>query len=152
MSAAPLQQLEDWVGPLLSKLSAAEQRKLTRRIATDLRRSQATRIARQQNPDGSAYEARKPQKIRDRPQVGRIKSMFAKMRTPRHMRAKTTDQEAVVSITGRAARIAHVHQHGLRDQVKPGGPSIIYPRRELLGLADADREMVRDILLDHLTG
>lgn len=150
MSADPLQQLEDWATPLLAKLTATEQRRLTRRIATELRRSQTKRIAQQKNPDGTPYEPRKPQQIRGRAKAGRIKAMFVKLRTPNHLRAQVTDQEAVVAITGRAARIAKVHQHGLRDQVKPGGPSVIYPRRELLGLTDADREMVRDILLDHL--
>lgn len=149
MSADPLQQLEDWVAPLLAKLSPQEQRKLTRTIATDLRRSQAKRIAQQQNPDGTPYEPRKPQKVRER-KGQTIKAMFDKMRTSSHLRTQATGQEAVVAITGRAARIAQVHQHGLRDQVKPGGPSVIYPRRELLGLTDADREMVRDRLLDHL--
>jgi phage virion morphogenesis protein len=152
MSADPLQQLEDWAGPLLAKLGPAEQRKLARTIARDLRRSQAQRIARQQNPDGSAYEPRKPQKrpaIRDR--KGGIKAMFTKLGTAAHLKQLVNGSEASLAITGRAARIALVHQYGLRDQVSPGGPSIFYPARALLGLTDAEREHVRDLLLDHIT-
>lgn len=148
MSADPLQQLEDWAAPLLAKLSAAEQRQLARRIATDLRRSQSQRIAQQRNPDGSAYEARKPQR---KQRQGQVKAMFDKLRAARHLRAQATSAAAVIAITGRAARIARVHQEGLRDQVEPGGPSVIYPRRELLGISDAERERIRDTLVDHLT-
>lgn len=148
MAADPLQQLEHWAAPLLDKLSPAEQRKLSRRIATDLRRSQSERIAQQKNPDGSAFEPRKPQRLRKR--MGSVKSMFEQLRTARFLRAKATSAEAVIAITGRSGRIARVHQEGLRDQVRPGGPSIIYPRRELLGLTDADRENVCNTLLDHL--
>lgn len=150
MSADPLQQLEHWTSPLLDKLSPAEQRKLSRRIATDLRRSQSERIAQQKNPDGSAFDPRKPQRLRKR--LGSVQAMFEKLRTARLLRAKATSAEAVIAITGRSGRIARVHQEGLRDQVRPGGPSIIYPRRELLGLTDADRENVRNTLLDHLAG
>lgn len=148
MSADPLQQLEDWAGPLLAKLSAGEQRQLARRIATDLRRSQSQRIAQQRNPDGSAYEARKPQR---KQRQGQVKAMFDKLRAARHLRAQATSAAAVIAITGRAARIARVHQEGLRDQVEPGGPSVIYQRRELLGISDAERERIRDTLVDHLT-
>lgn len=149
MSADPLQQLEDWAAPLLAKLSQPEQRKLSRRIATDLRRSQAARIALQQNPDGSAFEPRKPQRLRNR--RGKVKAMFEQLRTSRFLRAQATSAEAVIAISGRAARIARIHQEGLRDQVSAGGASIIYPRRELLGLTQADREAIRNTLLDHLT-
>lgn len=152
MSADPLQQLEEWAMPLLAKLSAGEQRTLARTIARDLRRSQSLRIAQQQNPDGSAFEPRKPQKrptLRER--KGGIKAMFARLRTASHLKTQATANEASVVIVGRAARIALIHQYGLRDQVRPGGPSVIYPARELLGLSDADREHVRDLLLQHIT-
>ena len=148
MSADPLQQLEDWVAPLLAKLSPTEQRQLARRIATDLRRSQSARIAKQQNPDGSAFEPRKQQRLRNR--RGKVKAMFVQLRTARFLRTQATSAEAVLAITGRAARIARIHQEGLRDQVSPGGPSIIYPMRELLGLTQDDREMILNTLADHL--
>lgn len=150
MSADPLQQLEDWAAPLLAKLSPTEQRKLARLIAQDLRRGQSARIAQQRNLDGTPYEPRKPNKVRER-KGKTIQAMFEKMRTARFLRTQSTGQEAAVAITGRAARIARVHQDGLRDQVRPGGPSIIYPRRELLGLTDDDRTLIRDRLIDHLT-
>lgn len=151
MATDPLQQLEDWAAPLLAKLSPAEQRKITRTIATDLRRSQATRIKAQQNPDGNAFAPRKPRPARDQ-KPGQIRQMFGKLRMAKHLKVLKDGRGSAVGIVGRSARIARVHQFGLVDQVQPGGPSVQYPERILLGFTDDDVERIRDLLLDHLTG
>lgn len=52
-------ELERVAGALLRSLSAAEQRGLMRRMGRDLATSQRRRIAAQQQPDGSAFEARR---------------------------------------------------------------------------------------------
>lgn len=226
MAADPLQQLEDWAAPLLAKISPAEQRKLVRSIATDLRRRQADRISKQRNPDGSKYAARKKGKppvnkpirflynggnytmygtrvaelksYRDdgdritgydieadegdggirtflkseirrffaitksnsgpsiraqrlpkiRAERQRTKAMFRRMKTK--IKVLPDPGSATVGIVGRAARIAHVHQYGLRDAVKPGGKVVQYPERILLGFTDDDVERIRDLLLEHL--
>jgi phage gpG-like protein len=54
-----LAELERVAGALLRSLSAAEQRGLMRRMGRDLAASQRRRIAAQQQPDGSAFEARR---------------------------------------------------------------------------------------------
>lgn len=54
-----LAELERVAGALLRSLSAAEQRDLMRRMGRDLAASQRRRIAAQQQPDGSAFEARR---------------------------------------------------------------------------------------------
>ncbi|MDZ5457000.1 phage virion morphogenesis protein [Azohydromonas lata] len=146
-----LTALEAWVGPLLAKLSRSEIRRLSVTIARDLRRSQQQRIASQQNPDGSPYEPRKEQK-RLRDQVGSLRrgAMFSKLRTARYMLARADAEGALVGFLGRAARIAAVHQEGLRDRVQPGGPEVQYPVRELLGFTPAEIEHLRDQLLQHL--
>ena len=151
--ADDLTALEAWAAPLLAKLQPAQVRKITREIARDLRRTQAQRIAKQQAPDATPYPARKPpSKAHLRQQQGKIRqSMFNKMRTARHLRADSTDTEANVGFTGRTARIARVHQEGLRDQVQPGGPSYSYPVRALLGITPQEREHIADQLLKHLT-
>lgn len=211
MASDSLQQLEDWAAPLLARISPAEQRKLVRSIATDLRRRQMARIGKQRNPDGSKYTARKkvkppvnkPQRFlyegdysskkrvaevksyRDegdriigydieaggirtfiksnmerffaptsrsgksiRAQRGRLKAMFRRMKTK--VKVLSDPGSATVGIVGRAARIAHVHQYGLRDAVKPGGKVVQYPERILLGFTDSDVERIRDLLLEHL--
>ena len=59
-----LQRLEDWVTPLLGKLSASEQRALARTIARELRADNAQQMRSQQAPDGTKWEPRKPSGLR----------------------------------------------------------------------------------------
>lgn len=143
-----LNALEDWAGALLQRLKPTERRKLNQTIARELRRSQQQRIAAQQNPDGSAYAPRKPRKNLRR--GGRIK-MFAKLRQARYLRLQSDADSIAVGFLGNSARIARVHQEGLEDSVERGGPKVRYARRELLGFTEAELEMLRDRLLQHLT-
>lgn len=149
MTDADLEALEDWVRPLLDKLEPSERRRLARTLAQGLRTRQRQRIAAQRNPDGSPFEPRKPQA---RAQSGFVRRgvMFAKIRQAKHLKARATPGEAAVGFLGRVARIARVHQEGLRARVEPGGPYHRYPARELLGLSAADRAWVREQLIDHL--
>lgn len=148
--ADDLSQLEDWCAPLLAKLGASQRRSLARTIAVQLRRSQSQRIAQQQNPDGSGYEPRKPRQVRGK--KGRIKqrAMFAKLRTATYLKARATGDAASVEFTARVSRIARVHQEGGTDRVSPRGPRARYPQRQLLGFTDADRDLIRDLLIEHL--
>lgn len=147
-----LNQFESWAGAILDRLSTTARKKLTRTLARELRRSSSQRIAAQKNPDGSTYAPR--QRLRDRQRGGRVRprKMFAKLRTAKHLKAIGTANAAIVEFRGRDARIARVSQYGLRDRVSPGGPSVRYPRRILLGFTAADREMIEDLLMQHLAG
>lgn len=150
--ADDLRAIEDWAGALLARLSTTERRRLNQDIARELRRSQQQRIAAQRNPDGSAYAARKPRKNL-RGKAGRIKrQMFAKLRQAKYLRLQSDANRIAISFIGRTARLARVHQYGLRDRAAPGAPDTTYARRELLGFTDADLEMIRDRLLEQLTG
>jgi phage virion morphogenesis (putative tail completion) protein len=153
MAGDELTHLEEWVAPLAAKLSAAGRKALSRVIGRDLRQAQTRRIAAQLNPDGTPFAARRPGKDL-RGKRGAIRrrqaSMFAKLRTARWLKIMADANEAAVGFTGRAERIARVHQEGLRDRVAPNGPEVRYARRQLLGFSDADREMVRNRLLQHL--
>ncbi|WP_455154818.1 phage virion morphogenesis protein [Cupriavidus campinensis] len=143
-----LEDLTAWAGALLHKLDAGERRSLLRAVAGELRRRQAVRIAEQRNPDGSAYEPRKP---RLRQRTSRVRrAMFMRLRTSRFMRAQSDPNSAVVTFIGSAERIAAVHQFGLRDRVNKGGLEVQYAKRELLGFADADVERMADMVLSHL--
>jgi phage virion morphogenesis protein len=149
--ADDLTAFETWAVPLLAALTPARRRALARGIGQALRRGQAARIAAQKNTDGSAYEPRKVTKARL--QKGSIRgTMFEKLRAARHLRVQADEASVVVGFVGRTARIARVHHLGLRDEVEPGGPRYDYPARELLGLTDAEREQVKDLLLQHLDG
>lgn len=145
-----LTALEEWAGALLSRLDPAARRKIAVDVARELRRSQQKRIKEQRNPDGSAYEARRP-RLRERGGRVKQKAMFAKLRTARFLKIETNGSGLGIGFVGRVARLARIHQEGQTSEVQRGGPSHAYPVRQLLGLTNADREMIRDKLLEQLT-
>ncbi|WP_417778734.1 phage virion morphogenesis protein [Stutzerimonas xanthomarina] len=146
-----LRALEDWAGALLAKLEPKQRRQLNQGIARTLRRSQQQRIAAQKNPDGTPYAPRKArQPLRSK--QGRVKQkMFTKLRQARHLKLQSTASSIALAFMGRTARLARVHQYGLRDRPGKGQADVQYNRRELLGFTDADLDMIRDELLAHLT-
>ncbi|MBB4225519.1 phage virion morphogenesis protein [Variovorax guangxiensis] len=152
--ADALSRLANWAAPLVAGLSSARRRAAMVQVSTYLRRSQAERIGAQLNPDGTPYEPRKPRKqLRNKKGAIRRK-MFEKLRTAKYLRKAATAESATITIGGRTARIARVHQRGLRDKVdwrKPNSPTVQYPKRELLGFTPADEDAVTDILLHHVT-
>jgi len=145
-----LRALEDWAGALLAKLDPKQRRQLNQGIARKLRRSQQQRIAAQKNPDGTPFAPRKArQPLRSK--QGRIKQkMFTKLRQARYLKLQSDANSIALGFLARTARLARVHQYGLRDRPGRNSPDVQYSRRELLGFADADLEMIRDELLDHL--
>lgn len=116
-----LTALENWAAPLLARLQPGERRTLARKIGTELRRSQSQRIGRQQAPDGSPYAPRKQQL---RQKSGRVKraKMFVKLRQAKHFKVTASPNAVSVGFVGRVSRIARVHQEGLTDRTRPGGP------------------------------
>ena len=145
-----LHALEDWAGVLLARLEPGARRQLNQQIGRELRRSQQQRIAAQRNPDGSAFAPRKPRQLRAK--KGRIKrQMFAKLRQAKHLKVQSSADAIAIGFMGRVARIARVHQYGLRDRPDRRQAEVQYERRELLGFTDADLELIRDQLLEHLT-
>lgn len=146
-----LDALEDWAAPLLQRLEPAARTKLAKTLAQQLRRSQQQRITAQRNPDGTAFAPRKP-RLRDK--TGRVRgkaTMFRRLKTASMMKARGDASGLTVGFTGRLARIARVHQYGLHDAAAPGAKRVKYAKRQLLGLAPADIERIRDELLNHLT-
>lgn len=76
--------------------------------------------------------------------------MFRRLRTARFLKASATHDGAEVGFSGTAARIARVHQYGLRDKINSSGAVATYPRRELLGLSKADRMAIARQVIDSL--
>ncbi|AMP13432.1 phage virion morphogenesis protein [Collimonas pratensis] len=148
-----LHALEAWASALLAQLQPGQRRVVTRKIALDLRRSQAQRIASQQAPDGATYPARKKRKDL-RGKKGRIKrqktAMFGKIRTQQFLKTQQDENQLAVGFFGRVARIARVHQDGLTDKIAKKGPEYHYPARPLLGFSAIDQVLIRDSLLRHL--
>lgn len=143
---APDALVESRLAALIGCLAPAQRADLARRLAARLRRSQSARIGAQQNPDGSAYEPRKPQ-LRQRKKNLR---MFAQLRTNRFLRAKGNADGAVISFARDVERIARVHQEGLRDRVNRRGLEADYPQRRLLGLTDAEKTFIDTLITEHL--
>ncbi|WP_054895521.1 MULTISPECIES: phage virion morphogenesis protein [unclassified Pseudomonas] len=147
-----LDALEQWVSPLLQRLEPTARTKLARTVAKDLRRSQQQRVIAQRNPDGTPYAPRKSRQLRGKKgRVRRKLKMFQKMRTATYLKAQGDAKGASVGFAGRIARIANIHQRGLKDRVARGGAVVQYEQRELLGFTDAEIEQLRDTLLAHLT-
>lgn len=153
--ADDLNAIEGWLSPLLARLGGAERRALMTDIGRDLRRSQQARIARQENPDGTAYAPRKPRMVRGkglRDKAGRVKrqAMFRKLRTAKFLKVEASAEGLALGYSSRAAYLARVHQEGLPERVARGGPEYTYPVRKLLGFTDPERQQIIDKVLAHL--
>ncbi|TCP95282.1 phage virion morphogenesis protein [Sphingomonas sp. PP-F2F-A104-K0414] len=147
-----LAQIEQLAGALLRRVDSGERRKILRLMARTLQRSQSARIARQQNPDGQPYAARKAQPAGRLRRKGTIKrkAMFRKLRNAPNLQAGSTDTEAWVGFSGRAAQIARVHQEGLEDAPVKGRKPVRYAQRILLGDTKAERQAMLDIVFRHI--
>lgn len=146
-----LEALEDWAAGLLGQLEPASRNKLARSVGQALRRSQQQRIIAQQNPDGSKYAPRKQRNLRGKKgRVRRKVKMFQKLGTARFLKVQGDANAISVGFSGRIARIARVHQYGLKDRAERGAPDVQYEKREMLGLTEADLDAIRDTLLAHL--
>ena len=65
------------------------------------------------------------------------------------MNPKGDGQSITIGFTGRVARIARVHQYGLKDRAEANAPAVRYEQREVLGFTKADLKFIRDRLLSY---
>ena len=138
---------------LINNLSPQARRQLARNIGQALRKNQQARIARQENPDGTAFEPRKPRKEFGK-KKGRIKrkAMFAKLRTARYFKIQSNANEVTVGFNGSSATIANVHQYGLMSSPsKTKDFKVRYAQRELLGFSQSDLDVIEDLILEQLS-
>lgn len=77
--------------------------------------------------------------------------MFKKLRTASFLKVQGDGNAISVGFTGRVARIARVHQYGLKDRAERRAPEVKYEQREVLGFTSEDLDIIRDSLLHHLT-
>lgn len=152
--------LEAELARLIAAVAPDQRRGLAMRIGRELRRSQAARIAAQLNPDGAPFAPRKP-KEHGRDRRGAIKRrarpapMFRKLRTMRWLTMEATSEEVAIGFANSsAARIALVHQKGLRDRVskKAGSPEVTYAARGILGLTAVETARILDLVAAQLAG
>lgn len=150
---ATVEEVQAKLNALINNLSPQARRQLARNIGQALRKNQQARIARQENPDGRAFEPRKPRKEFDK-KKGRIKrkAMFAKLRTARHLKVRSNGNEVLVGFNGASAAIAAVHQYGLQGTVdKNKGFKVQYAQRELLGFSESDVELIENLIIEQLS-
>ena len=140
---------DDRLNGLIAALSPAARRKLAGEIAKEMRKSQQQRIKQQKAPDGSPYQARKRQPLRAK--TGRIKrAMFQKLRTSRYMTATGHENSAVVEFTGKVARIARIHQYGLKDRPNPHSHYVQYSERQLIGFNKICTQYIENVIVFHV--
>ncbi len=145
-----LKPFDDKLAALIASLSPASRRKMAAEIAKQLRASQQQRIKRQQAPNGTPYASRRRQPVRGK--KGRVKrAMFAKLRTNRYMKAKGSNDDAVVEFVGRVQRIARVHHEGLRDRPGKHSHEIKYERRSLLGISEMDKGVIECTIVTYIS-
>ncbi|PWF64908.1 phage virion morphogenesis protein [Shewanella sp. BC20] len=150
MATDDLTRLNELFDGLIQQLSPAARKQLSRDIARRLRATQAQRIKQNIAPDGSAFEARKPQPAWAK-RIGAIKRklMFQKIIRQKYLKPEYSSQAASVGFTGFISRVATEHQYGLRGRINER-ISVQYPQRELLGFTRDDQDMIEEAIVRHL--
>lgn len=139
---AELSEVDAWLSALVANLQPAARKKMLRELAQEVRRNQQVNIRLQRDPDGKAFT---PRKVTVRSKKGRIKrQMFSKLRTAKYLKARADSSTATVEFIGQVQKVARVHHYGLRDRVRPNGPTVKYDKRRLLGLND---KRLRDAII-----
>nr|DAI54645.1 MAG TPA: virion morphogenesis protein [Caudoviricetes sp.] len=150
---ATVEEVQAKLNALINNLSPQARRQLARNIGQALRKNQQARIARQENPDGTVFEQRKPRKEFGK-KKGRIKrkAMFAKLRTARYFKIQSNANEVSVGFNGSSAMIAKVHQYGLMSSPsKTKDFKVRYAQRELLGFSQSDLDIIEDLVIEQLS-
>lgn len=150
MASEDLNQLNELFDGLIQQLSPAARKRLSRDISRRLRTSQAQRIKQNTAPDGSEFEARKPQPTWAK-RLGAIKKklMFQKIIRQKYLKAQHSSSAATVGFTGFISRVASEHQYGLRGRINER-ISAQYPKRELLGFTASELDMLEEAVITHL--
>lgn len=132
---------------LIAATSPKSRMQLARKIAMQLRKNNAKRIAEQKTPDGEAFI---PRKEPNRNKKGRLRNkMFQKMATAKNLKARATPGAATVEFTVATGRLARVHHFGLEDNVRPGIRHR-YAARQLLGINNNDQGWIEEALVETL--
>lgn len=147
MATDDLSRLTHWADGLLVSMEPAARRQLAGEMARTLRASQAQRIRANRQPDGSPMAPRKPQPKLKQGRGRLRRKMFYKISNPTWLKARASEQQAVVEFVGTANRLATIHQYGLKDRIK--GREIRYPTRELLGITNQEVDKLEELLVTH---
>lgn len=157
MESDDLEALEPWLGDVLDSLGPGPKRRLSLKIGQAVRRTNAARIAKNEEPDGRAMDPRKPRKRRSS-KSGRVKrkaKMFKKLRLVRNMRLRANAEGVELSFKGGVARVASEHHYGEEAFVgKTRDGRTIKARmaqRKSLGFSRDDQDAIIDAAAKHLS-
>ena len=143
-------RLPQYTNEILQKMSPGERAKISRTIGREIRNSQKQRITSQQNTDGSSYAPRK-KRLRDR-MKGKVRNkMFSKIKSLTYLKVMSNADSIDIGFAGRIARIARVHQYGLRDRADKNAPSLQYANLLLLVLTEKEMTKIASLLEKHIS-
>jgi len=131
---------------MIEALKPSGRKRLLNAVVRKVAAANRARIGQNVTPEGAPMEpriARPGGKSRKKP-----RRMFLKLKSAGRLRFKTWPERARVFFTDQ--KIASVHHYGLRDRIdRKLNRMVQYPARPLLGVSEADKDMVEATLLDH---
>ncbi len=130
---------------LVKALSPSERKKLARQVGMTMRRNATHKIKRNIDPEGKAFEPRKPQKRS-------IKNgkMFKQLSKARRLKLMASSDRAVMTYKNSLDKyIAGVHQKGETAKVNQH-TRVKYPVRELFGFSEKDSNELAQAIQKHL--
>lgn len=135
--------LNEQFGEILKRVSPAERRKFSRKVAIALRAHRSDEILANRNADGTPMTPRKPQRRRKNKNM----KMFQKLGRRSSMRVRANAGYASVRFQPKNHKIAENHQFGKRVQVNEHA-RVKYPERTLLGMDKQEEKIVFDHLYE----
>ena len=148
-----LEPLQDWLGDILHNLSPGPRRSLAMKIMRAVRKSNAGRIARNEQPDGSAMTPRKPRKGDKSGRIARKAKMFRQLSFAKNMKIRVDADGGELSFAkgGHIAQINHFGEVAIVGKLRDGRTiKTRYDERKLLGFNQTDRDGIIDAVSDHI--
>lgn len=142
------QSLNDWLAPLVEKLSIGQRKRLLQKLKRQLLSTNQQRIKAQTNPDGSPFSPRHSA-VPAKGLRNKRGPMFSKLRTTKHLRSSSNAQQVTVGFKGRNSFIARQHHEGITDS--SGKYPIKTIKRQLLGITPDDEQNILDIVFTHIS-
>lgn len=154
MQSDDLNAIEGWLGGMMTSLKPGERKRFAMKVMRLVRRENATRISRNEEPDGGSMAPRKSRLDRSG-KVERRGKMFRKIRLAKNLKIKANpDGGELHFVNPFIEKTAAVHHYGEEDRVGKtrDGRTIRtrYAARRLLGFGENERDAILDMASEHL--
>lgn len=149
-------KLDTKLSALITQLSPAKIKDLSKELSVEMRRSNKARISQNIQPDGSRMDPRKrPRKIKLKRETAkskiRARLMFPKIGQASTLRIKASADSASIYFASRKRGGTRVDANTLAKRHQFGDRSHNLPRRQLLGFSHDDLEKIEKAIIRHLT-